>query len=551
MAGKCLVKLPHSCGTADALQVFEREDDGTVDGYCYACNTYVRHPFGERVAVEDVERPKLAKTDEEIEEELREIAECQAHDLPDRGLRKAALEHYGIKVGMSYKDGKTPALVYFPYRENGKVVAYKVRLLEQKRSWWVGEAANVDLFGWQEAIESGAKRLVIVEGEFDVPATMTILKRETKKQWEDNIPAIVSIPHGAGTAHTVLQKKLKDIRKYFKDVSFMFDQDVAGQKATDECCKVMPEAKVINLPKKDANDCLLDGATKAAHSAITFNAAKQKNSRIVWGDEVHDAARQPPVWGYSWPWEHLNKATRGIRLGETIYIGAGVKMGKSEVVNALAAHFITEHGWKVFLAKPEEANNKTYKLLASKIAGKIFHDPEIEFDFEAYDKAGEKLAGKVALVNLYQHLGWQSLQDDIRAAAADGCKAIFIDPITNLTNGMNAADANTKLQEIAQSLAAMALDLNIVIFIFCHLKAPENGSDHEHGGKVLSSQFAGSRAMMRSCNLMIGIEGNKSSDLSREEKNMRHMILLEDREFGNTGKFGLYWDYHTGLFNEV
>lgn len=226
-------------------------------------------------------------------------------------------------------------------------------------------------------------------------------------------------------------------------------------------------------------------------------------------------------------------------------------MGKSEVVNALAAHFLKEHGWKVFLAKPEEANNKTYKLLAGKIAGKIFHDPEIEFDYEAYDAAGEVLAGKVALVNLYQHLGWESLQDDIRAAAADGCKAIFIDPITNLTNGMNAADANTKLQEIAQSLAAMALDLNVVIFIFCHLKAPDNGPDHEHGGKVLSSQFAGSRAMMRSCNLMIGVEGDKSPELPVEQKNMRHLVLLEDREFGNTGRFSLYWDKNTGLFNEV
>src|SRR5690606_20357098 len=142
----------------------------------------------------------------------------------------------------------------------------------------------------------------------------------------------------------------------------------------------------------------------------------------------------------------------------------------------------------------------------------------------------------------YQHLGWESLKEDIREAASNGCTAIFIDPITNLTNGMSAADANTKLQEIAQELAAMALDLNVVIFIFCHLKSPDSGPDHEHGGQVLSSQFAGSRAMMRSCNLMIGIEGDKSPELPLEQKNMRELVLLEDREFGNTGRFPLYWD---------
>lgn len=548
---KCLVKLGHSCGTQGALQVFERED-GTVDGYCYACSTYVRHPYGDSVDASSVERPKFSKTREEIEAELQEIEECSAEDLRERLLRKKSLDHYGIKVGVSREDGTTPKMVFFPYRRGRDVVSYKVRLLEEKRSWWVGDTEDVDLFGWQEALESGAKRLVIVEGEFDCPAALTIMKKETKAEWQDNIPAFVSIPHGAGTAASCLSKKMKEIKTHFRDnVSLMFDQDKAGKKAVEDVMRIWPELTVIDLPKKDANDCLKEGASKAAHKAITFNVSKAKNSRIVWGREVHEAAREPAKWGYSWPWDHINETTRGIRLGETIYMGAGVKMGKSELLNALAAHFIKEHGWKVFMAKPEEANNKTYKLVAGKIVGKVFHDPKVEFDYEAYDKAGEVIADKMAMVNLYQHLGWESLKTDIREAASNGCKAIFIDPITNLTNGMNAADANTKLQEIAQELAAMALDLDVVIFIFCHLKSPDNGPDHEHGGAVLSSQFAGSRAMMRSCNLMIGLEGDKSPELPLEEKNMRDLVLLEDREFGNTGRFPLYWDSRTSLFNEA
>jgi twinkle protein len=226
-------------------------------------------------------------------------------------------------------------------------------------------------------------------------------------------------------------------------------------------------------------------------------------------------------------------------------------MGKSEIVNTLAAHFIKVHGWKVLLAKPEESNKKTYKLVAGKIAGKIFHDPNIPFDEDAYERAGEVISDKLYLLNLYQHVGWETLKTDIRAAAMEGCKAIFIDPITNLTNGMEAALANTKLQEIAQELSAMALDLNIVIFIFCHLRNPDSGPPHERGGEVLSSQFAGSRAMARSCNLMLGLEGNRDPNLSREERNMRTLVLLEDREFGETGRFKLYWDQATSLFNEV
>ncbi len=226
-------------------------------------------------------------------------------------------------------------------------------------------------------------------------------------------------------------------------------------------------------------------------------------------------------------------------------------MGKSELLNALGSHFIKHHDVKVFMAKPEEANKKTYKLLAGKMVGKVFHDPEVEMDYEAYDRAGEMMKEKLCMVNLFQHLGWETLEADIYSAAGWGARAIFIDPITNLTNGLEASVANIKLQEYAQKLAAMALDLNVVIFIFCHLKSPANGDDHEHGGAVLSSQFAGSRAMMRSCNLMIGLEGDKSPDLTIEEKNMRSLVLLEDREFGQTGHFPIYWDVHTSLFNEA
>ena len=205
----------------------------------------------------------------------------------------------------------------------------------------------------------------------------------------------------------------------------------------------------------------------------------------------------------------------------------------------------------MFMAKPEEANVKTYKLVAGKLASKKFHDPKVEFDYEAFDKAGEIISDKLILLNLYQHVGWDTLKGDIREAAAAGCKAFFIDPITNLTNGMASGDANVKLQEIAQEASALALDLDIVIFLFCHLKNPEGGPPHERGGKVLSSQFAGSRAMARSCNLMIGLEGNRDPELAPEERNMRKLVVLENRETGEVGEYNLYWNPITTLFQEV
>ena len=555
---QCVTKLSHSCGARTALQVFS-DEEGNLSGYCFSCGTYVADPLGKGKTYDDIpEKQRLGKTKEEVAAEMEVIANCKAIDLPDRKLRSSILDYYGIKIGMSEQDGKTPMFHFYPYYKDGELVAYKVRHIETKNMWTVGNQRDVDLFGWQQAVATGAQRLIITEGELDAVALRRIFEIYTKQQYIDNMPAVCSLPHGASSAGKDLAKLMPKIRKYFKKVSFCFDNDKAGEQAIEAACKIVPDATVITLPAKDANACLIEGVGKAAFNAAQWKDDKVKNTRLVFGEDLHEEAREQAQYGeLTWPWEHIQKTTRGIRYGETIYIGAGVKMGKSELLNALGAHFIKKHGIEIFMAKPEEANKKTYKLLAGKMEGHIFHDPEVEFDYDAYDRAGEVLKGKLAMVNLYQHLGWESLKADIYAAASWGAKAIFIDPITNLTNGMNSADANVKLQEYAQELSAMALDLNVVVFIFCHLKAPTQGDDHEHGGDVLSSQFAGSRAMMRSCNLMIGLEGDKSPmnkegiERSMQEKNMRDLVLLEDREFGQTGKFPIYWDYNTGLFNEV
>lgn len=527
-----------------------QDDNGKYTGYCFACGTFVPEPYSNKP--KDYKPNVISKSAEQIAKELAEVGEYQVLPIPDRKLRKDSLDYYGCKVGVAEQDGVTPQSVYFPYLRADAIVGYKARLLSPKKFWAVGTTKDVNLFGWKQAIATGAKRLFITEGEFDAIALYQIFKDQAKGTAYANYePAIVSLVSGAGSGPRDLGRLMGRVKQHFKEICLVFDQDDPGKKAAEQLAKLFPELYVATLPAKDANECLIEGRSKAAYAACVFNATHPKNTRLVVGASLHEKAKEPPAFGFSWPWRHITEATRGIRLGETIYIGAGQKQGKSEVVNTLAAHFMREHGWKVFLVKPEESNNKTYKLVAGKLAGKIFHDPNRPFDEDAYDKAGEIIQDKLFMLNLYQHVGWDTLKSDIRAAAMEGCKAIIIDPITNLTNGLEASVANTKLQEIAQELSAMALDLNIVIFIFCHLRNPDSGPPHERGGEVLSSQFAGSRAMARSCNLMLGLEGNRDPNLPREEKNLRTLVLLEDREFGETGRFRLYWDDSTGLFNEL
>tara|TARA_R110000765_G_scaffold338372_2_gene428642 strand:- start:1355 stop:3019 length:1665 start_codon:yes stop_codon:yes gene_type:complete len=551
MRSECVEKLPHSCGSSDALQVYQTDSDGYT-AYCFACDTYEPDPYKDKPSDYNPEHVSMKPSPAMIQVELMTISGLPTEEMEDRKLSKETMDYFRIKMGVSEQDGVTPVFCYFPYRVGPSLKAYKTRFLPDKKIWAVGDMKGVDMFGWQQALASGGKRLFITEGEFDAAAVYQALKNRNRgTKWSELDPAVVSLANGAGGAVRDITKHMSSIRQNFKEIVLVFDMDEPGRKATEEVLKIFPGAMAVDLPSKDANEMVMEGRSRSLCDILLFKAEKPKSTRLVYGSSLYEVGRAQAEMGLSWPWKGLTNLTRGLRFGETYYIGAGVKMGKSEVVNTLAAHLITEHQLRVFLAKPEESNGKTYKLVLGKIAGKIFHDPNVEFDYDAYDKAHERVGDNLCVLNLYQNLEWNNLRDDILQAASEGYRAIFIDPITNLTNGVGSGEANTVLQAIAQELSTIAMDQDLMIFIFCHLNNPAHGLPHNRGGHVLSDQFTGSRAMMRSCNMMIGIEGNKDPDLEEEERNVRQMVILEDREFGATGKVPLYWDQKTSLFNEM
>jgi twinkle protein len=545
----CVEKVVHDDCGAHALQIFQN-DDGGYSGYCFSCSTYVPDPYHDKP--KGFKPVVFRKSPEQIAEEIASVAWYQTVALPERKLKKDALEYFGIKIGLSEKDGETPETHFYPYYKKGELSGYKVRLIEGKKMWSIGDLKDVDLFGWEQAKGAGGKKLFITEGELDAVALYQIFKQKNAgTAYADLVPCIVSLPHGAGTAAKVLGRFLPTIRKHFKEIIIVFDQDEPGRKAAEEVLKVIPDAKVAELPDKDANDCLMKGHIIGAYTACVFNAQKPKNTRLVSVASVVELARQQVPMGFSYPYEKLTQMTRGRRLGETIYIGAGVKMGKSELLNDLVAWDIKEHGWKVFVCKPEESNIRTLQGVVGKLTNAIYHDPAIPFDYDLFDRGVADLGEQLVMLNLYQELSWEGLKMDIVAAVQEGCKSVYIDPITTITNTLDPATANTLLQKMAQELAQVAMDNDILVHLFCHLKAPDGGPPHERGGEVQSQQFAGSRAMMRSCHTMIGIEGNKNPDLEEDQRNLRTLVLLEDRMTGNSGKVPLFWNKHNGTFNEL
>jgi twinkle protein len=568
MAGVQLDSLPHTCGTKRALKVFA-QDDGSISGYCFSCDTFVRDPYGDGRSVTDMPKRK-EKTEEEIQTEIAEVTSYPVVNVPVRKLRESTLSKFGAHVSMSERDGTTPTAIYWPVTKDGKLTGYHVKVLDKScPPYNIGDTRDCDLLNWEQAKSSGAYRLIVTEGPEDMASIDRIYEMHGDGDYH---PAVVSLPHGASSAKKVLTKHAEDIRRLFKEVILCFDDDEPGRRAVEKAMLALPHAKSAKLPTKDANQALIEGKAKAAYNAIAFHSETPKNTRIVTAFDIHERAKEPAKYGeLSWPWNQMNDDLRGIRLGETIYLGAGTKMGKTTVKNALGAHFIAEDKVKVFMAAPEEPNVMTYKLLANQLTGKVFHDPKIPFDEEAYEEAGCIMKDKLLMLNLYQYLGWESLKKDIAVAAELGAKAVFVDPVTSLSNGVNSGDANTLLQSFAQELAGMAADMQFTAFIFCHLKAPEGqiaedkrnsfykqqqyvdlgNCSHEMGGSVYSSQFAGSRAMQRSCHLMLALLGNKDPDLPEDIRNTRELRVLEDRNWGSSGKYQLFYNKASGRFVEV
>lgn len=311
----CVERLPHSCGSDKGLQVFEEE--GKYTGYCFSCSTYVADPYGDKPA--GYKPKRISKSKEEIQAEIEEIGSYPTIDLPDRKLKKSSLEYFNVKIGLSEEDGKTPTLHYYPYYLQGDLKSYKARLIASKRMWNIGNSADVDFFGWEQAVVAGGKKLLITEGELDAVALYQICKEANAgTRYAHFDPAVVSIPHGAAQAAKFIAKNLTKIRQVFKEIVLVFDMDEPGKKAVEDVLKIAPDAKVAVLPEKDVNDCLIKGKSRAAYQAIQFNAEKPKNTRLVKGESLHESAKERPSFGWSWPWKHLTDSTRGIRLGSRL-----------------------------------------------------------------------------------------------------------------------------------------------------------------------------------------------------------------------------------------
>lgn len=522
------------------------------------------------------------------QETIEEILTLPCVAITDRGITKQTAEHFGIRSAFD-ESGKAIAH-YFPYTFNGELIGFKKRNLtvpkfHKSHFTTIGvQSVKCDMFGMSVGNITGGKKICITEGEYDCAITWQVLK---ERHGNAN-PTVVSISNGTASAVLNLgQKQNQTYIKKFAECILVFDADkatteerekekiVKGLDAVAMVYGLMPDIKVADLIE-DSDPC--DMYLAGLGEQLYWACMKPKNftpDGFVKYEQIQAKAKELPVLGKPWPWPTMTKLSLGRRLGEGHYIGAGVKIGKSEFVNKLCEHIKVHEGKKVALFKFEEEPEITCKKIAGKIYKKDFTNPEkvifindqgqevdIYGNFIPEGKRGfftpEELGEAVDFVgdniiyyNNYGACSWDTVKGAIRhAVLVEGVEDVILDPISRMVQGLSAAETNQQLEVFADEISKMAKDLGFTYYCFCHLKAPEKGEPHERGGKVLSHQFTGSRAMMRSCYYMWGIERNKDPDSEEKQQNTSTFVLLEDRKYGRSGYFKVFYDIDTADYIE-
>jgi twinkle protein len=213
----------------------------------------------------------------------------------------------------------------FPYLRGDELVFAKYRKLPKQFSA-EGDCEPI-LFGWQ-AIKPDARAVILAEGELDAMA------------WHAYGYPALSVPTGAN-GHKWIEGEFAALEP-FDTIYLSFDMDEAGQRSIGELVERLgrERCRVVALPHKDANECLMRNVPREAMTRALREARTQDPSELRNIGEFEDAivAEMSHVdEGMVLPWKKTHQAVK-LRPGE-LSVWAGINgHGKSQIVSNVVAY---------------------------------------------------------------------------------------------------------------------------------------------------------------------------------------------------------------------
>jgi len=380
--------------------------------------------------------------------------------LRERNISDDATEAY--KVGI--ENGDT---IVFPYLRGDELIHVKFRQVPKK--FWSSAETEPCLFGWQ-AIPKADRSVVICEGEMDALAW-----------YEYGYPAL-SMPYGTGSGAKLdwIEHEFDELSR-FDMILLSMDMDEKGQQAIAEIVERLGRhrVKLIELPAKDANQCLMDGVsrsaiTEAVNNARTLDPRELRNAH----DYLDELIKQfyPPAGtdtGILLPWDRTKMGELRLRTGEVTILSGYNGHGKSEGVGHIVAEGMAQ-GVKCCVASLEFKPRKWLARLARQVSAQMV--PEIALIHRMDQWWRDKLWA-------FDSVGMSKFDRTIEvfdyAYRRYGCRLFVLDNLTKC--GIDEDDYNGQKNAVAK-LCEFAVDTDTHVILVAHNRKAE--SDTAAAGKM-------------------------------------------------------------------
>lgn len=511
----------------------------------------------------------------EVKETVQEIEKFPFVAYPERGISKATCERYGVRAGLSEKDGTTPEFFYFPsFNQKGKVVGYMRQDLSKDKSekghWTaVGSVAiGNKLFGQDvaESVNRKKNNLVITEGQWDCLSVYQSLVDNVKgTQYEGLEPFVVSIPLGTANAVEAILHN-ETLVKSHDALTIFFDDDyctpaeakkgiVKGHEAREAVAGALIDAGIPMFtihPEgsfKDASDYMQAGKSKELAKLVQFGKRPFSAEKIVKASDISLEEllepRKEGIYVNSFP--KLMDKIHGFRASELVLLCAPSNAGKSTVTSFFASAFI-QAGEKVGMIYLEETNKETLqRMVAAKLKVNYLKFKNNPLDCgvtrDQIEQAYNEVAKEDKLVML-GHFGSMPISDLMNKIKhmhlVEGCRYILLDHLSMVISGSEIENERKELDMVMTHLAAFCAANDVCVIAVSHLnrsgsdqfKPAKGQEDQPYWIRVTKEQMRGSASLEQLSFIVLGLEPQIMPDRSRGHV---RLTVLKNRPWGYLG----------------
>ena len=206
---------------------------------------------------DDIEQ--IFEHEDKLEYSVENWKKLQTHTVNEgggyRGISDETYKFYGVRHQYD-ANNKLLEQIYPLTNTNNEICGVKIRSVDPKKFYVKGsnKALTTELFGQSVHRKSKSDTILLASGEADAMAAHEMLSNLGYK-----MPAIVSSTIGEDGARQF--KAQYEFFNKFDRIVVVPDNDKAGKKALEKLSLVLPRGKlfVVELPRKDTNDMLLDG----------------------------------------------------------------------------------------------------------------------------------------------------------------------------------------------------------------------------------------------------------------------------------------------------